>query len=60
MNILKSLFSKKEGNSSCCNIQIQEIEKTESKEGSKEELCCKSKTPKNENKKRGPGPFPLV
>jgi hypothetical protein len=49
MSILKSIFGKKEGNSSCCNIQIQEVEKVESKEGSKEESCCTPKPKKNDS-----------
>jgi hypothetical protein len=47
MSILKSLFGKKESNSSCCNIQFVEVKEEENKDENKESQanqspCCKA------------------
>jgi hypothetical protein len=47
MSILKSLFGKKENNSSCCNIQFVEVKNEENKDENKksqpqQSSCCKS------------------
>ncbi|MHC0039401.1 hypothetical protein [Pseudoneobacillus sp. C159] len=48
MSILKSLFGKKDSNSSCCNIQFVEVKKEENKDDENKESqanqssCCKS------------------
>jgi hypothetical protein len=39
MNILKSLFGKKE--SSCCNVKIEEIKEDNKPLGDQKNSCCK-------------------
>jgi hypothetical protein len=39
MNILKSLFGKKE--SSCCNVKIEEVKEEDKKQEDQKKSCCK-------------------